>query len=305
MTAATRQPVRVGTRTVEVTNLDKPMWPEEGITKGDLIRHYAAVAERLLPHLTGRPLTLTRYPDGVHGGMFYQKDTPHHAPDWIPTYPVWSEDSGRVIHYLLAEEPATLVWLANQAAIEIHPWMSRVERPAHPDYAVIDLDPAPGAALADAVEIAALVRVLLERLDLAGFPKLSGASGVHIYVPLAPRYTYQETSRFVGYLGELIVQAYPEKATNERLVRRRAGKVYIDHLQNLPGKTIVAPYVPRPRPGAPVSVPVTWDELGRVTPAQFHLRNTAAILNRPRDFDNMYRLRQSLDHVLRLCGPPS
>ncbi|MGI6609258.1 MAG: non-homologous end-joining DNA ligase [Limnochordia bacterium] len=298
----TRYPVKVGERHLELSNLDKVLWPDKGITKGDLIHYYASVAERLLPHLRRRPLTLTRYPDGITGDMFYQKDTPLHAPDWLPTYAVASSIPGRMVRYLLAEEAAALVWLANQATIEIHPWMSTVEHPAYPDYAVIDLDPAEGATWADVVEIARLVRVLLERLDLVGFPKLSGATGIHIYVPLAARYSFAQTSQFVGFLGRLLVKAYPEKATNERLVQCRNGRVYIDHLQNLPGKTIVAPYVPRPVAGAPVSVPVSWAELGEVTPEQFSVDQPQLILKRPKDHDAMYSLQQSLDAVLPLLN---
>lgn len=298
MMIAPKQTIEIGSRKIELSKLDKLLWPEDGISKGDLCSFYASMAPRLLPHLHGRPLTLTRFPEGIHRSMFYQKDTPGYAPDWLTTYPVVSSETGKQINYLLAEEPATLVWLANQAVIEIHPWMSPVSHPAYPDYAVIDLDPSEGSTLADAVEIASLVRVLLQRLHLDGYPKLSGATGIHIYVPLAPKYTYQQTSRFVGYLGKLIVHAYPEKATNERLVRNRRGRVYIDHLQNLPGKTIVAPYVPRPLPGAPVSVPVYWEELGHVTPLQWTVKNVPGILQRPTDFDLMYNQKQTIDHIL-------
>ena len=288
--------VRSDERQLKLTNIDKVLWPDEGLTKGDLIRYYTAVADRLLPHLKGRPLTLTRYPNGITGTMFYQKNLPAHAPDWLPTYTIGDPP----VRFLLAEEPATLVWLANLATIEIHPWMSTVDHPNNPDYAVIDLDPAEGTTWDDVVQIAELVRVLLRELGLEGFPKLSGASGIHIFVPLAAQYTFAQTSAFVGFLGQLLARAYPEKATTERSVNKRYGKVYIDHLQNLPGKTIVAPYVPRPIPGAPVSVPVAWDELKEVSPRQFRLDQPQMMLQRPREFDTMYNLRQSLDAVLPL-----
>lgn len=295
-----RVKVRIDERDLELSNLDKVLWPDVGITKGDLIRYYATVAGRLLPHLAGRPLTLTRYPDGITGSMFYQKDTPDYAPDWLTTHTVSSISSERQIRYALAEEPAALVWLANQGAIELHPWMSTVDRPDCPDYAVIDLDPAEGATWADVAEVATLMKVALEKLGLVGFPKLSGASGIHIYVPLASRYTFKQTSEFVAYLGRLLVQVYPEKVTSERSVKKRGSKVYVDHLQNLPGKTIVAPYVPRPIAGAPVSVPIEWSELGLVTPQQFTLCHFDTVLRRPTEFDTMYHLQQSLDHILPL-----
>ncbi|HHW11040.1 MAG TPA: hypothetical protein GXX29_13830 [Firmicutes bacterium] len=302
---ADRHTVLVGGKRLELSRLNKVLWPEAGLTKADLIAYYWQIAPRLLPHLYKRPLTLTRYPDGIEEGMFYQKDTPSYAPDWLKTYRVVSDDS-REIRYLLAEDEATLVWLANQAAIELHPWMSTTDHPDYPSYAVVDLDPATGAEFGDVVEIAGLVRVLLQELGLKGYPKLSGASGIHIYIPLWPRYPYRLTSRFVGYLGELIVKAYPQKATNERLVAKRDGKVYIDHLQNLPGKTIVAPYVPRPLPHAPVSVPVEWEELivtgsGRgVQPHDFTLADIKVILARPPLFEQMYQAPQSLDKIMPL-----
>jgi bifunctional non-homologous end joining protein LigD len=296
----TEQVVVVDERRLKLTNLDRVLWPDVGITKGDLIRYHASVAERLLPHLRGRPLTLARFPRGITGDMFYQKNTPSHAPDWLPTHTVTSPDGQSETKYLLAEEPAALLWLANLAAIEIHPWLSTVAHPASPTCAIVDVDPAPKTPWNHVVEMAELIRLLLAELKLIGFPKLSGATGIHIYIPLAPGYSFAQTSGFVGFLGEMLVKARPEKATNERLVRNRQGKIYIDHLQNLPGKTIVAPYIPRPIPGAPVSAPVTWSELREVTPDQFTLKNPRAVLQRPPDFDSMYDLEQSLDHVLPL-----
>jgi bifunctional non-homologous end joining protein LigD len=288
--------LKIDDRHLKITNIDKILWPGDGITKGDLIRYYTAVADRLLPHLKGRPLTLTRYPEGISGTMFYQKNIPSHAPGWLSTYTVGNPP----VRFLLAEEPATLIWLANMATIEIHPWMSTVEHPDNPDYAVIDLDPAEGTTWSDVVKTAELVRVLLDELGLDGFPKLSGASGIHIFVPLAARYSYAQTSGFVAFLGELLARVYPEKVTTERSVRKRYGKVYVDHLQNLPGKTIVAPYVPRPIAGAPVSVPITWAELKEVTPRQFRIDQPQLILQRPTEFDTIYDLRQSLDAVIPL-----
>lgn len=296
-----RRAVRIGTRIVELTNLDKLLWPADGIAKADLIAYYINVAPRLLPHLKGRPLTLTRYPHGIEDNMFYQKDTPDYAPAWLTTFPVYSSDSNKMIRYLLAEEPAALAWLANQGAIEIHPWMAPIDHPEYPDYAVVDLDPSPGATFKDTVTIAHLVHTLLQKWGLQGFPKLSGATGIHIYIPVIPRYTYQQTGLFVGYIGRLIERVYPEKATTQRIVNQRGPRVYIDHLQNRPGKTIVAPYVPRPLPGAPISMPVDWSELDQVTPAEWTLRDISRILERPSAFDAMYQVRQSLDHVLNLA----
>lgn len=290
--------VEVDGRPIQLTNLEKPLWPMDGYTKADLIRYHAAVAPILLPHLAGRPLTLTRYPDGIDGESFYQKDSPGYTPEWIRTFPVFSKDSNRIIRYIVAEEPATLTWLANQACIEIHPWMSKTNAPEHPDVAIIDLDPTAPAGFEEARWMAFQTRRVLDEMGLTGFPKLSGATGIHIYIPVMPRYTYAITSGLVGVIGSVLSQRFPHQATNERLVRNRKG-VYIDHLQNLPGKTIVAPYSPRPLPGAPVSTPVTWAELERVRPEAFTLATVPTRIDRVGDlFAPVLTEKQSLDPFL-------
>jgi bifunctional non-homologous end joining protein LigD len=301
ITTTSKHTMHIGTRDIKLTNLDKLLWPADGITKADLIAYYVSIAPRLLPHLKGRPLTLTRYPQGITGHMFYQKDTPDYAPGWLPTYQTYSSDADKPIRYLLAEEPATLAWLANQGTIEIHPWLAPVDHPEYPDYAVVDLDPSPGVSFKDTVTIAHLVHTLLQKWGLHGFTKLSGATGIHIYIPIIPRYTYQQTGRFVNYIGQLIERVYPEKATTQRIVNQRGTRVYIDHLQNRQGKTIVAPYSPRPLPGAPISVPVTWDELDHVKPGEWTIRDIGRLLKRTSEFDSMYQVRQNLDHVLNIA----
>lgn len=250
---------QVGARTVPLNNLDKLFWPEDGYTKGDLVAYYTRVAPVLLPYLRDRPLVLTRYPDGIHGPSFYQKNAPPHRPAWIRTYPY--HHSTGLHHYLLADEPAALTYLANLGAIEIHPWTGRIQDPGAPDFAIVDIDPAPGATWDDVRTVALLVRQILQRVGVEGFPKLSGATGVHIYCPCAPGHTYGDTAAFCAAIGRLLARVYPEKVTMERLVARRAGKVYIDYLQNRLGQTITSVYGVRPRPGAPVSAPVTWAEL--------------------------------------------
>lgn len=296
-----RTSVSIAGRELTLTHLDKVMWPDCGYTKGDLISYYVRISPYLLPYLAGRPLTVTRYPDGISGPSFYQKNCPPGAPPWVRTYPVRS--NRRVIAYILAEDVATLAWLANLGAIEMHPWLSRVERPNFPDVAVFDLDPAEGATFADVVEVAHLVRAALDWLGLQGYPKVSGATGVHIYVPIEPEYPYRVVSRFVGAVGALIVKADPAKATNERRVFRRTGRVYIDHLQNLPGKTIAAPFSLRPRPGAPVSVPVAWDDLAQIRPDRFHLGNIWEWLQARGDLMRpVLSLRQSLGPALARLG---
>lgn len=298
--------VRVGNRVLSLSNLAKPLWPEDGIVKADLVRYYLAVAPYLLPHLSGRALTVVRFPDGIQGKGFYQKNLPASAPEWLPRCEAPSEEAG-TISYLVAEEPAALVWLANQAALELHPSHHRCDRPDRPDWAVIDLDPADGVPLDDVREVAALAKRLLDGLGIAAYPKFSGLTGIHLYIPLPRRYSYAEVSRAVGYVGRLLLQLNPRRVTVERLIRNRTGKVYVDHLQNLANKTIVAAYSPRPRRGAPVSTPVTWDELFSREPAEF---NVHTVPDRVRQFGDLFApvlaRQQNLAAVDRLfraaCG---
>lgn len=294
-----KQVTVLGDRELLLTNLTKVLWPDAGLTKAHLVQYYTRVAPYLLPHLARRPLTVIRYPQGISEKGFYQKQCPPYAPQWIKRYPVASQHG--ITEYILAKEPATLAWLANQGAIEIHPWLSTIEHPDHPNQIVIDLDPAPGCSWSDVVLVAKLVRKLLEQLDLVGFVKTSGATGLHICIGIPPKYDFQVTSSFVAYIGQLLERTIPEKVTTERLVRKRAGRVYVDHLQNLPGKTIVAPYSVRARSQAPVSTPLLWEELDAITPDQFTITNLFSRLEQHGDLlAPLLNHPQSIDHVLPL-----
>jgi len=263
-----RVPVEIDGRTFSVGNLDKVLWPADGYTKADLMRYYLAVGPYLLPHLADRPLVFTRYPDGISGPSFYQKDIPAGAPGWVRTFP-YRAATGRVLDFVLCPDRATLAWVASQACIEIHPWLSRTGTLDCPDWAVFDLDPAPPATFADALPLAFALRRVLGELGLSSVPKTTGAAGIHIYVPLAPGYTYRQVREFVRRVAMAMKRAFPARVTLERSVDKRGGHVYIDYLQNVRGKTLVAPYGVRPSPGAPVSTPVTWDELRTVDPSRF------------------------------------
>lgn len=300
----------VAGRLVRLTHPNKPLWPGDhpatrgGITKLELARYLVAVAPALLPHLEGRPLSLTRYPDGIHGKAFYQKRVPEQAPSWLERFPV-RDEAGGTIPYLVARSTADLVWLAQMAALEIHPWLSRTDAPDHPDRVVFDLDPDPPSGLEESRRVALVLRRGLEELGLQGYPKYSGASGIHVYLALVPgRYTYRVTAGFVEALGRLLSRLAPDRVTQERLVRRRTGRVYIDHLQNLKGKTIVAPYIPRPLPGAPVSTPVTWDELAAASPGPLPLREMPRRLDEAGDlFAPLCSEPLSLDGALQVLAP--
>ena len=260
-------------RPISFSNIDKVFFPDAGYTKGDLIQYYASVAPVLLAHLAGRPISMSRYPDGVGGPSFYEKRAPGHQPDWMRTVPVPSDSQGGVIDFLLADTPEALMWFANMGCIELHPFHSTFEHLDHPSYAIFDFDPAEGSEWSQVVDAAGLLRVALSRLGLSGYPKLSGARGLHVYVPLEPVHTFERVRRFVGEVGQYLAAANPANITMEWDKPKRKGKVFIDHNRNASGQTVASVYSVRPIPGAPVSVPLTWDEVGTVANGEITIAN--------------------------------
>jgi bifunctional non-homologous end joining protein LigD len=258
---------------VRVTNLDKLLWPQAGITKGEFIEYVIRMAPVMLPHLQDRPLTVVRFPHGIGDKSFYQKNAPKDTPEWVSRFPVYSKDSQRTIHYILANHTAALIWLANQAAIELHPWYSKVENPDSPTNIAIDLDPsAPG--FEKVRQVAFAVKEVLDELRLPSYPKTSGATGLQIFIPLQTGFRFEDTRVVTEFIGRYMVKTYPDLVTIERLVKDRGDKVYVDYLQHAPNKTLVAPYSPRPVPDAKVSAPLTWDELAAgAMPEDFTIRS--------------------------------
>lgn len=290
---------RVGRHEVRLTHLDRVYWPRDGFTKRDLIDYYVAVAPYLLPHLKDRPLSLVRFPGGTDGKGFYQKDAPAGTPEWVRIAPIWSKEKGSYVNFLLCDDVETLVWMANSGAVEINPWLSRYDNPDNPDFAIFDIDPSPGTTWEDVRTVAGLLRSLLDRWKLTGFPKVSGATGLHVYVPVEPRYAYREISRFVRRGAEIILRAYPEKVTLERKVKDRTGRVYIDYPQNARGQTISSVYGVRATPGAPVSMPVSWDELDRVGPQSWSLKTAPDRLRSVGElFGQVLTIKQEIDPFL-------
>lgn len=249
-------------RPIRLSNIDKIFFPDDGYTKGDLIQYYSSVAPVLLPHLAGRPISMSRYPDGITGSSFYEKRAPGHQPEWMRTVSVVSDSQGGVVDFLLADSGEALMWFANMGCVEVHPFHSRVEDPEMPSYAVFDFDPAEDSTWDQVVVAAQLLEVALGQLGLTGYPKLSGSKGLHVYVPLEPRHDYARVRRFVGEVGEYLAAANPDDITMEWDKPKRRGKVFIDHNRNASGQTVASVYSVRPLPGAPVSAPLTWDELG-------------------------------------------
>ncbi|MFW2340835.1 MAG: non-homologous end-joining DNA ligase [Acidimicrobiia bacterium] len=271
-------------RPLTLSNVDKPFFPD-GYTKGDLAQYYASVAPLLLPHLANRAIVMARFPDGSDGEFFYEKQAPGHQPPWMPLASIHSHHRGEPIDFVMATDQESLMWLANMGCIEIHPWLSTVDNLENPSFAVFDLDPADGATWQQVVDVAGVIRLALDRLGLRSYPKTSGATGIHIYVPLEPVHTYARVREFVERVGRLLVAADPEGVTMEWDIPKRTGKVFIDHNQNVGGKTIASVYSVRPRPGAPVSTPLTWDEVAGIDPGDFTI---ATVWDRIQRFGDLF-----------------
>jgi bifunctional non-homologous end joining protein LigD len=247
-------------QTISYTNLTKVFWPEEGYTKGDLIEYYRAVSKWLLPYLADRPVVLTRYPDGIRGKSFFQKDAPGFVPDWIRTETMWSEHAKREIHYFICEDEETLLYLANLGTIPLHLWSSRIASLQHPDWCILDLDPKQ-APFAHVVAVARAIHALCDEIGLDCFVKTSGSTGLHVLLPLGGLCTYEQSRGLAELVARVIVAEQRKIATLTRSIAAREGRVYIDFLQNGHGRLLVSPFSVRPLPGAPVSAPLRWNEV--------------------------------------------
>jgi len=270
-------------RQVTITNPAKVFWPDEGYTKAELVEYYERVSGWLLPYLRDRPLVLARYPDGILGKTFFQKDAPEWAPEWIRRERIHAKGVERDIDYFVVDDVEALRYVANTGTIPLHLWASRVGTIERPDWLVLDLDPK-GAPFTDVVKVALALRGILERLELPSYPKTSGATGLHILLPLGARYSYEETRTFARLLATLTVEAVPAISTIARMINTRGGKVYVDFGQNGPGQTIVSPLSVRPLAGAPVSMPLRWPEVtARLDPRRFTIRTAPARLEKVGD----------------------
>ncbi|HKZ05735.1 MAG TPA: non-homologous end-joining DNA ligase [Methylomirabilota bacterium] len=273
--------VRLGGRAVTLTNLRKPFWARPRLTKGDLLRYYVAVAPYLLPHLRDRAMVMKRYPDGAAGPFFFMKRAPAPRPDWIETCRI-DHASGNVIDFPMVQDLLSLLWVVNLGCIDLNQWYARCDDVHRPDYLHFDLDPVPGAGFERVRETALLVRAALEDVGMSAYPKTTGSRGIHIYVPIVRGPDQKTVWRVAKAVAQTLARERPSLVTAEyRVARRPAGRVLVDYNQNAWGRTLASVYSVRPRPRAPVSMPLTWDEVaGGARVEDFRIDNAPARLQR-------------------------
>jgi bifunctional non-homologous end joining protein LigD len=296
--------VQIGRHQVLLTHPGRIVFPEDGVTKGDLARYYVEVGDAIVPHLRNRPFTLKRYPHGIYGQAYFHKQAPKGKPSWIPTrqFRTWPrEGESRLVDFTLVNETAALVWMVQMNCIDMNAWYSRVDKPDRPDYVVFDLDPPEARnGFAQAIRVAHLIREALEKLELRSYPKTSGADGIHVLVPITRRSSYPDTYELAEGVSRELEARNPGLVTTEWLKKKRRG-VLVDHRQNGHGKTIAAVYSVRPKRGAPVSTPLRWEELGeKVRPRDFGMREALKRLEKHGDlFEPVLEGGQALGPALR------
>lgn len=295
---------KVNGNVVTLTNLDKLYWPDEKITKGDLINYYDTISKYILPYLKGRPQSLRRNPNGIRDKGFFHKDAGHDTPPWVETATINSESADKDIKYILCNNKATLLYLNNLGCIELNPWNSTVSNLDHPDYMVMDLDPSDENTFEQVIEAALAVKEVLDEAGAPAYCKTSGATGLHVYVPLKARYPYDEVRAFAEVVATLTQQRLPDSTTLERPLNKRNGRIYLDYLQNKKGQTLASVYSVRPKPGATVSTPLLWKEVKRgLHPDQFTMHNIARRLEKHGDlFSGVLKERTNLRKCLKNLG---
>lgn len=285
--------IEVDNKEIKLGNLDKILWSEEGYTKKDLVEYYIKIAPYILPHLIDRPIMLNRYPEGIMGEHFYQKNISGELPDWIQRF------KHKNTEYFLCQDAASLILLAQLGCIEINPWMSRVQNIDHPDFAVLDLDPVDISFVA-VIETAVTIHEFLEKLNIYNFCKTTGGRGMHVYIPLEPKFTHTEARLFCQIVAEKIHQELPDTTSLERLPKNRKGRVYLDCFQNGLSKTVVAPYSVKPVPGAQVSAPLLWKEVNvNLNPKRFNIKTMPKRARERGDlFSKIYTQKNDLKRCL-------
>ncbi len=261
---------------LKFTNLSKIFWPKEGYTKRDMLNYYYQVAPYMLPYLKDRPQSLNRFPNGINGKSFYHKDVTGSAPDWVKMEP-YTTSEGENKNFLVPEDESAILYMANLGSIEMNPWNSTIHKEDYPDWCMIDLDPSPKNTFQQVVETALVTKEVLDHMGIKGYPKTSGSTGMHIYIPMGARYDYDQVQLLGKIIATQVNQILPELTSIERLVKNRKNKLYVDYLQNRPKATLAAPYSLRPKPGAPVSMPLHWDEVKKgLKITDFTIKNAMA-----------------------------
>ena len=296
--------IRIGRREVRLTSPGRVLFPGDGVTKGDLAQYYVEIGDAIVPHLRDRPFTLKRYPHGIRDRPYFAKQAPRGKPSWLPTrrFRTWPREGGsRLVDFALVNEPAAVAWMVQMNCIDMNAWYSRVDKPERPDYVVFDLDP-PGSrnGFAQAIRVAHLVRGALDELELRSYVKTSGADGIHVLVPITRRSSYANAYELAERVSRALEAENPGLVTTEWLKKKRRG-VLVDHRQNGHGKTIASVYSVRPKPGAPVSTPLRWEELGeKLRPRDFGMREALERVERHGDlFEPVLRGDQTLGPALR------
>jgi bifunctional non-homologous end joining protein LigD len=275
--------VKINGQQMELSNLEKIYWPKEKYTKGDLIEYYHLVSKFILPYIKNRPHSLNRFPNGIKGMSFYQKDMKGKVPSWIKTAEIYSESNDENIHYFVCTNEASLLYMVNLGCIEINPWFSTIQHINNPDYLAIDLDPL-DIPFKKVVETALAVKEVLDKAKAVGYCKTSGATGIHIYIPLKAKYDFEIAKEFAHVIAEITQNMLPSITSIERSPAKRKKKVYIDYLQNRTGQTLAAPYSARPKPSASVSTPLEWNELKSIeSPEQFTIKTIHSRLKKKGD----------------------
>jgi bifunctional non-homologous end joining protein LigD len=300
--------VEVEGRKLKLTNLDKVLYPATGFTKGQVVDFYVRIAPVLVPHLAGRPLTMKRYPEGVDQEYFFEKNAPMHRPDWVKTAPIWSESNHRTIHFILANDLPTLVWIANLASIELHPSLSLAADIGTPTAIVFDLDPGPPANIVQCAQVGLWVREIFDHFGLQSFPKTSGSKGLQIYIPLHTRTGYEQTKSFAHAVARLLEQEHPELVVSDMKKAVRTNKVFVDWSQNDEHKTTISIYSLRAREQPTVSTPVAWDEVEQALKKKdagrlvFEAKDVLARVGKMGDlFEPVLKLKQKLPQLTGLA----
>src|SRR6267154_1459176 len=303
--------IEIQGKQLKLSNLEKVLYPATGFTKQQVIDYYVRIAPGILPHLAGRALTRKRYPNGVDAEFFYEKNAPQHRPDWVRTAPIWSEGNRRMVHYILANDLPTLVWLANLAAIELHPSLALAKDITCPTIMVFDLDPGPPANIVQCCQVGLWLREIFEHFGLQSFPKTSGSKGLQIYVPLNTSTSYEDTKSFAHALARLLEDQHSDLVVSDMKKERRKGKVFVDWSQNDQHKTTIAVYSLRAREHPTVSTPVTWQEVEQALKKKdairlvFEAKDVLARVEKMGDlFEPVQKLKQKLPQLEGLAAGP-